>query len=455
MEDDCVPGTSCQNTLGSFTCRCQGGAPDSRVEHSGRRCGSPGNLTQAPSPERPPMPVGTKAALMPGGARPAPQDLHPRLNLTGAVRVLCEIEKVAIAIRRRFLQQEAIPESSLYLGQPSCNVSSSNSTHVLLVASWGECGTLVHSNLTNTVVRTVLRSDLSPEGIIHHLKILSPIHCTFRNDLLTSLGYAPEWGLHTVLEDLHGAGNFVTKMQLFVGDSPIPQNHSVSASDYVKIQVGLYRQTSQLKVVLTECWATPSSNAGDPLTFGFINNSCPVPNTYTSVIENGNSSKAQFKLRVFSFINNSVVYLHCRLRVCVESPRATCRISCVDMRAAWSLTWGLSHTTGAAACAKPGLGTGYLILIVVAGFAVVAGVDFKIQLDDFSYQVFSEEEAQRPGGGCRRGADVSVLPPSVISAWQRAVSAGGVLGSLTGDAASPPGKHPSVARKRTGMMVHQ
>ncbi|XP_047421498.1 uromodulin-like 1 [Sciurus carolinensis] len=385
QEHDCVPGTSCQNTLGSFTCRCQGGALDSRVEYSGRRCegGSPGNLTQAPSPERPPTPVGTKAALMPGSARPAPQDLHPRLNLTGAVRVLCEIEKVAIAIRRRFLQQEAIPESSLYLGQPSCNVSSSNSTHVLLVASWGECGTLVQSNLTNTVVRTVLRSDLSPEGIIHHLKILSPIHCTFRNDLLTSLGYGPEWGVHTVLEDLHGAGNFVTKMQLFVGDSPIPQNHSVSASDDVKIQVGLFRQNSQLKVVLTECWATPSSNAGDPLTFGFINNSCPVPNTYTSVIENGNSSKAQFKLRVFSFINNSVVYLHCRLRVCVESPRATCRITCHDSRLRRSsegsvvhqMSWGpLVRSQGAAACAKPGLGTSYLILIAVAGFAVVAGV---------------------------------------------------------------------------------
>lgn len=49
-------------------------------------------------------------------------------------------------------------------------------------------------NVTNTVVRTMLRNDLSPEGIIHHLKILSPIHCAFQNDLLTSSGYAPEWG---------------------------------------------------------------------------------------------------------------------------------------------------------------------------------------------------------------------------------------------------------------------
>lgn len=79
------------------------------------------------------------------GASPVPQDPPPRLNLTGAVRVLCEIEKVAIAVERRFLRQESIPESSLYLGHPSCNVSDSNSTHVFLVAAWSECGTLVQS----------------------------------------------------------------------------------------------------------------------------------------------------------------------------------------------------------------------------------------------------------------------------------------------------------------------
>lgn len=54
--------------------------------------------------------------------------------------------------------------------------------------------------------------------------------------------------------------------------------------------------------------------------------SCPIPNTYTHVIENGDSSKAQFKLKIFSFINNSIVYLHCRLRVCMDAPGTTCKI---------------------------------------------------------------------------------------------------------------------------------
>lgn len=104
----------------------------------------PGNTTQVPGPEQPPTPAGTGAASVPG-ASVSPQGLPQRLNLTGAVRVLCEIEKVAIAVQRRFLQQESIPESSLYLGHPSCNVSDGNSTHVLLVAGWSECGTVVQS----------------------------------------------------------------------------------------------------------------------------------------------------------------------------------------------------------------------------------------------------------------------------------------------------------------------
>ncbi|XP_053421080.1 uromodulin-like 1 [Nycticebus coucang] len=417
-EDDCQPGTSCQNTLGSFTCSCDGGALGNshfQVEYSGRTCegDSPGRATQAPDPDWLWSPAGTRAALT-QSATASPHGPPPRLNLTGAVRVLCEIEKVAIAIQKRFLQQESIPESSLYLGHPSCNVSDSNSTHVLLVAGWGECGTIVQSNTTNTVVRTTLRNDRSPEVVMHSLKILSPIRCAFQNDLLASSGYTPQWGVYTIIEDLHGAGNFVTEMQLFIGDSPIPQNYSVSASDDVKIEVGLYRQKSGLKVVLTECWATPSSNARDPVTFGFINNSCPVPNTYTSVIENGNSNKAQFKLKIFSFINNSIVYLHCKLRVCMESPGATCKINCNDFRllkssensVTYQTSWGpLLRSEGEAPGAEAGLGAGYFALIVVAIFVLLAGAaallivrfrrmnrkyNVKIQADNFSYQAFRE-----------------------------------------------------------------
>ncbi|NWW77072.1 UROL1 protein, partial [Climacteris rufus] len=343
------------------------------------------------------------------------------VSIKEAVSVFCEMERIILAIQKRFLQQEAIPESSLFLGEPGCNVSSSNGTHVVLQAGWSDCGTQVETlsalsqgNLTTTVVKTTLRNDVSAQGIIHHSNIASPIHCVFQNDVLTSSGYTAE-GLYTIFEDLHGSGRFRTEMQLFIGNSPIPQNFSVSASEDVLIEVGMQRRDSKLKVILTDCWATPTNNSVDPLSFVFISNSCPIPNTYTTLLENGNSSKAQFKMKIFSFVNNSVVYLHCRIRICMETPGSTCRTRCLAMarllqagetialhRTSWGPLWK-SAASDLKREKEAGMGIGYIILIALAVFGFVLGVvtllifqyqrkigryNFRIKSDNFSYQVF-------------------------------------------------------------------
>ncbi|XP_068873560.1 uromodulin-like 1 [Aphelocoma coerulescens] len=336
------------------------------------------------------------------------------VSIQDAVSVFCEIERIVLAIQKRFLQQESIPESSLFLGEPGCNVSTSNGTHVVLQAAWSDCGTQVETNMTTTVVKTTLRNEVSAQGIIHHLSIASPIHCVFQNDVLTSSGYTAE-GLYTIFEDLHGSGRFRTEMQLFIGNSPIPKNFSVSASEDVLIEVGMQRADSKLKVVLTDCWATPTNNSVDPLSFVFISNSCPIPNTYTTLLENGNSSKAQFKMKIFSFVNNSVVYLHCRIRICMETPGSTCRTRCHararllkagETIALHRTSWGplcKSAASGMKREKKAGMGIGYIILIALAVFGFVLGVvtllifqyqrkmgryNFRIKSDNFSYQVF-------------------------------------------------------------------
>lgn len=66
-------------------------------------------------------------------------------SIKDAVTVSCEIEKIILAVQKRFLQQESIPETALYLGKPHCNVSFSNGTHVVLQAGWSDCGTEVET----------------------------------------------------------------------------------------------------------------------------------------------------------------------------------------------------------------------------------------------------------------------------------------------------------------------
>ncbi|NXO69584.1 UROL1 protein, partial [Phainopepla nitens] len=363
-------------------------------------------------------PLTTDPTATPGvspRASPAPL-VKPtqEVSIKDAVSVFCEIERIVLAIQKRFLQQESIPESSLFLGEPGCNVSASNGTHVVLQAGWSDCGTQVETNMTTTMVKTTLRNDVSAQGIIHHLNIASPIHCVFQNNVLTSSGFTAE-GLYTIFEDLHGSGHFRTEMQLFIGNSPVPKNFSVSASEDVLIEVGMQRADSKLKVVLTDCWATPTNNSVDPLSFVFISNSCPVPNTYTTLLENGNSSKAQFKMKIFSFVNNSVVYLHCRIRICMESPGSTCRTRCHararllkagETIALHRTSWGPLWKSAASDLKREkevGMGIGYIILIALAVFGCVLGVvtllifqyqrktgryNLRIKSDNFSYQVF-------------------------------------------------------------------
>ncbi|XP_010295496.1 PREDICTED: uromodulin-like 1 [Phaethon lepturus] len=459
-EDDCSPDASCHNTLGFYQCSCNEGFADVHPERPGRSCEAfpisqnamvtdkkpvsnavlPANSLQTSthvsssasldfsttehkgledttfsSVVLPPLtmdPVSTPNVSPQGSPVPLVKPAQ-EVSIKDAVRVFCEIEKIVLAVQRRFLQQESVPETSLYLGEPRCNVSISNGTHVVLQAGWSDCGTEVETNMTNTVVKTILRNDISAQGVFHHLKIASPIHCVFQNDLLTTSGYTAE-GLYTIFEDLHGSGHFRTEMQLFIGKSPIPKNFSVSASDDILIEVGIQRADSKLKVVLTDCWATPTNNSVDPLSFAFISNSCPIPNTYTTLLENGNSSKAQFKMKIFSFVNNSVVYLHCKIHICMETPGSTCRTRCHAVRslktgetiATHRTSWGPLCKSAASDLKREkeaGMGVGYIILIAFAVFGSVLGVvsllifqyqrkmhryNFRIKSDNFSYQVF-------------------------------------------------------------------
>uniref|UniRef100_A0A8D0EPT2 Uromodulin like 1 n=1 Tax=Strix occidentalis caurina TaxID=311401 RepID=A0A8D0EPT2_STROC len=365
-EDDCSPDASCRNTLGFYQCSCNEGFTDVHPERL-LSClyPTPGSV-QSPTVLASPVPL----------IKPAQE-----VSIKDAVRVFCEIEKIVLAVQKRFLQQESIPETSLYLGEPHCNVSISNGTHVVL------------QNMTNTVVKTILRNNVSAQGVIHHLKVASPIHCVFQNDLLTSSGYTAE-GLYTIFEDLHESGHFRTEMQLFIGNSPLPKNFSVSASDDVLIEVGIQRADSKLKVVLTDCWATPTNNSVDPLSFVFISNSCPIPNTYTTLLENGNSSKAQFKMKIFSFVNNSVVYLHCKIRICMEKPGSTCRTRCHAVRSLKTGETIAMHRTSWGPLCKSAVTIISRFFFTVLSLLIfqyqrkTGRYNFRIKSDNFGYQVF-------------------------------------------------------------------
>ncbi|XP_018423109.1 PREDICTED: uromodulin-like 1 [Nanorana parkeri] len=343
---------------------------------------------------------------------------HPTSSLTlrDASKVICETGKIGISIKKDFLRMMSISSHSLFLGSPECSVNCSTDTHILLLAGWKDCNTELFRNNTHTVVNSTLYIGLATtsQNVTPGAVIL--IRCVFQNDILLSSGYNPAGGIYTIIENLEGQGSFRPEFQLFLGDQPIMPNFTLSATDDVTVRIGIKTEDSQLKVVISECWATTTENAYDPMSFPFIKSSCALPNTFTTIQTNGISSNATFQTKIFSFVNKPIVYLHCRLYVCQEDTPNACRPSCSSYRASARSGDILkevtqmgplrmasrSHDSDGATNAT--LSPGYIILIAIGALAVISiaiailvcwhqrrtgNYNFKMNIRDVGYQVFS------------------------------------------------------------------
>ncbi|XP_073433324.1 uromodulin-like 1 [Dendrobates tinctorius] len=339
----------------------------------------------------------------------------PGLTLKDASTVICKTEKIGISIEKAFLKMMSIAAHSLFLGSPQCSVNCSTDTAIYIEAGWKNCNTDVQSNQTHIVVNSTLYIDLSSTFQNVTPRVISSIRCVFHNEILWSSGYNPAGGIYTIIEKLEGDGTFIPEFQLFIGDQPIPPNFTLSATDDITVQIRIKTEESQYKVVISECWATPTENSNDLISFPFIRDSCALTNTFTTIHTNGISNNATFQTKIFSFVDNPIVYLHCRLHVCKEEPLKTCKPTCNGFRLVNTGENVFTGVTRMGPLRKSALydqdspptgtlGPGYIALIVIGVLLLVAMVvsilicwherrsgnyNFKIKTRDVGYQVFS------------------------------------------------------------------
>ncbi|XP_066457635.1 uromodulin-like 1 [Eleutherodactylus coqui] len=336
----------------------------------------------------------------------------PSLTLRDASTVICVMGKIGISIEKAFLKMMSIASHALFLGSRECSLNCSTDTHIFIEAGWKECNTNVESNQTHIVVNSTLYIDLSSTFQNVTPKAISSIRCMFHNEILWSSGYNPAGGIYTIIEKLEGDGKFIPEFQLFMGDQPIGPNFTLSATDDITVQIRIKTEDSQYKVVINECWATPTENSNDLISFPFIRDSCALTNTFTTIHTNGVSNNATFQTKVFSFVDNPIVYLHCRLHVCKEVPPKICKPTCNGFRSAFAGDNVFTGVTRMGPLRKSDqlyepdstLGPGYIVLIVIAVLVLVAmlvsilicwherrtgNYNFKIKIPDIGYHVFS------------------------------------------------------------------
>lgn len=130
-------------------------------------------------------------------------------------------------------------------------------------------------------------------------------------------------------EIIMGSGSPQVTMQLMNGTVPLPHNYSLSRQQPVVVEVRLNTSSDQIKLVINKCWATPTENPEDTSTYVFLMNSCSL-NTHTKVLTNGNSSTSRLSVQIFSFVSLTVIYLHCKVQICLPTKSYTCVPDCLQ-----------------------------------------------------------------------------------------------------------------------------
>uniref|UniRef100_A0A8C9SE01 Tectorin beta n=1 Tax=Scleropages formosus TaxID=113540 RepID=A0A8C9SE01_SCLFO len=110
---------------------------------------------------------------------------------------------------------------------------------------------------------------------------------------------------------------FTNSKFLYAKDAPYVIDTSEIGSE-VFIGIEAKGLSSRFKVVINNCWATPSPYSTDRKRWSLIVNSCSSDSTVT-IFENAKDSRSMFKFNSFRFQRLekvSTVWLHCEVQVC-------------------------------------------------------------------------------------------------------------------------------------------
>ncbi|KAL2094353.1 hypothetical protein ACEWY4_009072 [Coilia grayii] len=261
----------------------------------------------------------------------------PVISHSLTISVECKVGYMSVSVARSFLVDKKIPEDSLYLGLSECGVNAENSTHVQLVAEWDGCNTVVIKNDTHNTLQVMLYNNMSshtwPDGSVSmpSARLQVPILCSYVNMVVISAGYSP-LAYEMIKDIVQGSGNFHVTVRLLNGTTPLPENYTLALDEEVVVEVSINSTFTQVNVVLNKCWATPTFNPSGPEQFVFLEKGCPVNERYTTVLQNGNATRALLKVKIFSLVDVNVdsIYLHCQIEICFRTGESSCLPDCEE-----------------------------------------------------------------------------------------------------------------------------
>ncbi|XP_059107372.1 pancreatic secretory granule membrane major glycoprotein GP2 [Peromyscus eremicus] len=261
------------------------------------------------------------------------QSLQPQLD--------CGPDEIKVKLDKCLLGGLGFKEEIIaYLNDGNCSRIMQNepnnwvSTTSPVVAS--DCGNILENNGTHAIYRNTL--SLATDFIIRDFIVNVNFQCAYPLDMKISLQTALQPIVSSLNIDVDGAGEFTVRMALFQDQSYM---HPYEGAKVVlPVQSMLYvgaildtGDTSRFKLLLRNCYATPTEDRDDPVKYFIIRDSCPNQRDSTiHVEENGVSSESRFSVQMFMFAGNyDLVFLHCEVYLC-DPTNEQCEPSCPTNR---------------------------------------------------------------------------------------------------------------------------
>uniref|UniRef100_G3QQY1 Uromodulin n=1 Tax=Gorilla gorilla gorilla TaxID=9595 RepID=G3QQY1_GORGO len=255
-------------------------------------------------------------------------------------RLECGANDMKVSLGKCQLKSLGFDKVFMYLSDSRCSGFNDRDNRdwvsVVTPARDGPCGTVLTRNETHATYSNTLY--LADEIIIRDLNIKINFACSYPLDMKVSLKTALQPMVSALNIRVGGTGMFTVRMALFQNPSYTQpyQGSSVTLSTEAFLYVGTMLDggdLSRFALLMTNCYATPSSNATDPLKYFIIQDRCPHARDSTiQVVENGESSQGRFSVQMFRFAGNyDLVYLHCEVYLC-DTMNEKCKPTCSGTR---------------------------------------------------------------------------------------------------------------------------
>nr|XP_024649660.1 LOW QUALITY PROTEIN: uromodulin [Macaca nemestrina] len=260
-------------------------------------------------------------------------------NITA--RLECGAIDMKVSLGKCQLKVWAFEKVFLYLSDSRCSASNDRDNR-----DWGSVvnpptrngpwWTVLTRNETHATYSNTLY--LADEIIIRDRNIKINFACSYPLDMKVSLKTSLQPVVSVLNIRVGGTGMFTVRMALFQSPSYTQpyEGSSVTLSTEAFLYVGTMLDggdLSRFALLMTNCYATPSGNATDPLKYFIIQDRCPQTKDSTvQVVENGESSQGRFSVQMFRFAGNyDLVYLHCEVYLC-DTMNEKCKPTCSGTR---------------------------------------------------------------------------------------------------------------------------